>query len=71
MRTDQIHRHGGDGIKEVEMKTLKEFVKACGSQEQAAKSLGVPLNNIWRWMNGRGISRVSLALLESKGIILK
>jgi molybdenum-dependent DNA-binding transcriptional regulator ModE len=53
------------------MKTLSKFVKECGSQELAAKKLGVPLNNIWRWMNGKGISRVSLALLKANGITLK
>ena len=32
--------------------TLKEFVKHCGSQEQAAITIGVRKNTVYYWVKG-------------------
>jgi DNA-binding transcriptional regulator YiaG len=44
--------------------TLKEFVNKCGSQEKAARELGVTLRTVSNWLSGarrpRGLSKDAL-----------
>lgn len=52
--------------------TLAEFVKTCGSQEAAARKIGVSFTTVNRWLNKHTVPRgLARARLQQLGVTLK